>query len=200
MCLSRSSYTPFQKKNLNPLNLWIAYLNLLPFIGTERTLLIDSTSYWLNTYRYLKKSILIYYPQEGTLQAQDTMQQEQLKYYIECKGCTQVIFIGSMNRGLINKVLLNDHSASPQAALKFSLVVLLKEQHSSIIPMFLLEKLLVELNVITQCKLLMDYDFIRQRIESQGLQLRGIVAENKGEQFKPVFYNGIVYNDLISLN
>jgi hypothetical protein len=46
----------------------------------------------------------------------------------------------------------------------------------------------------------MDYHFIRQRVENKELQLRGIVAERKGEQFKPVFYNGILYNDLISLN
>jgi hypothetical protein len=175
-------------------------LNLLPIIGPEKTLVIDSTNYWLNTYRYLEKNILVYYPQGGIIQADDLIQQEQLQYYLEHEKCRQLIFIGSINRSVIDKILLNDSPESPKAALKFNLSTLLRGQDSAIIPLPLSERLLIELNVVMQCKLLMDYDFIDRRIENRELQLRGIVAERKGEQFKPVFYNGIRYNDLISLN
>ena len=82
-------------------------LNLLPIIGSEKTLIIDSTNYWLNTYRYLKKNILIYYPQGGIIRADDLIQQEQLKYYLEHEKCRQLIFIGSMNRAVIDKILLD---------------------------------------------------------------------------------------------
>ena len=175
-------------------------LNLLPLIGPEKTLVIDSTNYWLNTYRYLKKDILIYYPQRGIIQADNLIQQQQLQYYLEHEKCRQLIFIGSMNRSVIDNILLDDSPESPKAALKFNLSTLLREQHSAILPLPLSERFLIELNVVTQCKLLMDYYFIRRRIDNKELQLRGIVAERKGEQFKPVFYNGILYNDLISLN
>jgi hypothetical protein len=156
-------------------------VNLLPIIGPEKTLVIDSTNYGLNTYRYLEKNILVYYPQGGIIQADDVIQQEQLQYYFEYEKCRQLIFIGSINRLVIDKILSDDSPESPNAALKFNLSTLLRGKDSAIISLPLSERLLTELNAVMQCKLLMNYDFIRRRIENKELQLRGIVAERKGE-------------------
>jgi hypothetical protein len=60
--------------------------------------------------------------------------------------------------------------------------------------------MLLELNVIDQCKLLLDYPFLRDRMLTNGLQLMGVVMGNRPEQLKQVFYNNILYNTVIALN
>jgi hypothetical protein len=58
----------------------------------------------------------------------------------------------------------------------------------------------IELNVINQCKLLMDYFFIKEKVEKNKLEVRGIVMETESEHLKSIFHNGIVYNDMLTLN
>ena len=60
--------------------------------------------------------------------------------------------------------------------------------------------MLIEFNVINQCKLLMDYFFIKEKVETNKLQVKGIVTEMQSDQLKSIFHNGIAYNDLLTLN
>jgi hypothetical protein len=61
-------------------------------------------------------------------------------------------------------------------------------------------QMLIEINVINQCKLLMDYFFIKEKVENNKLHVKGIVTEMQSDQLKSIFHNGIVYNDLLTLN
>jgi len=46
----------------------------------------------------------------------------------------------------------------------------------------------------------MDYFFIKEKVENNKLQVKGIVTEMQRDQLKSIFHNGIVYNDLLTLN
>jgi hypothetical protein len=76
----------------------------------------------------------------------------------------------------------------------------LGSRHEKAIDPSLKMQMLIEFNVINQCKLLMDYFFINEKVENNKLQVKGIVAEIQVDQFKSIFHNGIVSNDLLALN
>ena len=123
-----------------------------------------------------------------------------IQYYIESRECKQVILVGSLDQDLINHISQNDSDESPAAALKFNLQVFLRNQNKKILTTALNNQLLVELHVIKQCTFLMDYYFVRERVENAQLQVRGFIATSKDEPLKQIFYNGITYNDIISMN
>jgi hypothetical protein len=105
-----------------------------------------------------------------------------------------------MNETIINSIL-DDHSLhSPQSALKFNLDVFLKNRPHSILDRTRRNQILMELSVIAQCKVLMDFYFITPRIEKKQLRLKGVVFGNETSAHKSIFFNGIIYNDILSMN
>lgn len=175
-------------------------INLLPFIGTEKTVLITGTEFDISDALEFNEDVFVHFAKESRLHRYDRQQQEILQYYIEDKECSQIIFVGSIDHTLINKVK-NDHSIlSPSQALKFNLSALLKDKQESIVSQTVRTQLFIELNVINQCKLLMEYYFVASRAEKKLLDVKGVVVDMLGDKLKPIFYNGIFYNDIISSN
>ena len=100
----------------------------------------------------------------------------------------------------IDKIQTDDSLYSLKSALVFNLKPLLRAKHEKAIDPAIKMQMLIEFNVISQCNLLMDYFFIKEKVEKQKLQVKGIVTEIKSDQSKSIFHNGIVYNDLLTLN
>ena len=169
-------------------------------IGTVKTLIIACGACELNRYVEFSGRIFIYSLPHTALQEYDTLEKGRIQYYIESKECKQVVFVGPIEQNLVDQLLQNDLLQSIHAKLKFNLSVFLGDQDKAVLSKSTRDQMLIELHVISQCSLLMEYYFIRERVENGQLRVQGIVTEMQDEQFKPIFNNGITYNDIISMN
>lgn len=172
----------------------------MSMVGTERTLIIACGEYGLNKYVECNDRIFIYALPESTLQAYDPREKGRIQYFIESRGCTQVVIVGSVEGCLIRRLIGNGSNLSSAALLKFNLKVFLRNQNAEILPNWLRDQILVEQHIISQCKVLMDYYFVRDRVENKQLQIKGFVIGQAEENLKPIFRNGIIHNDIISMN
>lgn len=175
-------------------------VNLMSKVGSDKTLIIACGEYGLNKHIEFNDRIFIYALSESMLHNHDPLEKGWIQYYIESKKCTQVVIVGSIQEHLINRLVRNESLVSPAASLKFNMKVFLRNQDREILPTTLRDQMLVELHVINQCKMLMDYYFIDDRVKRSRLQIRGFVTENPEVHLKEIFCNGVIYNDIISMN
>ena len=168
--------------------------------GTEKTLIIAFGEYGLNKHVEVDDRIFIFALPDSMLQNHDPLEKGQIQYFIESKECTQVVIVGSIEQHLVDRLMRCESIQSPAASLKFNVKAFLKNQDREILPGVLRDQILVEQHIISQCNLLIDYYFIRERVENKRLQIKGFVIEQTEEQLKPIFCNGIIYNDIISMN
>jgi hypothetical protein len=175
-------------------------LKLKPYIGSEKTLVISSSAFGFEKYAEFQDKIYLHLVPGSRLLRYDAQQREILQEYVEDKFCSQLIFVGSNDQNFIDEIQTGDSLFSLKSALKFNLKPLLRARHEKAIDANIKLQMLIELNVINQCKLLMDYFFIKEKVEKNKLQVRGVVMEIESEHLKPIFHNGIVYNDLLTLN
>jgi hypothetical protein len=172
----------------------------MPLIGLERTVLITGMEFDIENSLDFSENVFVHFAKESRLYRYDTQQQEMLQYYIEDKNCSQVIFLGSMDHTLIDRMKSDYSIHSPLQALRFNQNALLRHKHESIVGPMVKTQMLIEMNVINQCKLLMDYYFVASRVEKKLLDIKGVVADIQGDKLKPIFHNGILYNDIMSSN
>jgi carbonic anhydrase len=175
-------------------------VNIMSMVGTEKTLIIACGEYGLNKYVECNDRIFIYALPENTLQEYDPLEKGRIQYFVESRACTQVVIVGSVEKHLVQRLISNESNRSPAALLKFNLKVFLRKRDVEILPNWLRNQILVEQHIINQCNLLMDYFFIRDRVENKQLQIKGFVIDQKEENLKPIFNNRIIYNDIISMN
>ena len=175
-------------------------VNILSMVGTEKTLIIACGEYGLNKYVECNDRIVTYALPDGMLQAYDPLEKGRIQYFIESNKCTQVIIVGSVEEHLVRRLIGNESNLSPAALLKFNLKVFLRNRDVAVLPNALRDHILVEQHIISQCNLLLDYYFIRDRVENKQLQIKGFVIDQTEENLKPIFRNGIIYNDIISMN
>jgi hypothetical protein len=175
-------------------------LKLRPYIGSEKTLFISSSTFGFEKYSEFQDKIFLHQIPGSRLLRYDHEEREILQEHIERKFCSQVIFVGGHDQKLVDEIHADDSLHSLKAALTFNLKPLLRSRREKAIDPAVKMQMLIELNVINQCKLLMDYFFIKEKVEKSQLQVKGIVTELRSDQFKSIFHNGIVYNDLLTLN
>jgi hypothetical protein len=168
--------------------------------GTEKTLIIAFGEYGVNKHVEFDDRIFIYALSDSRLQNHDPLEKGQIQYFIECKECTKVVIVGSIEQHLVDRLVRSESIQSPAAYLKFNLKAFLKNQDKEILRLDLRDQILVEQHIISQCNLLLDYYFIRDRVEHEQLCIKGFIVEQTEEHLKPIFCNGIIYNDIISMN
>ena len=168
--------------------------------GTDKTLIIACGEYGISKHIEFNDRLFIYALSESTLRNHDLLEKGTIQHYVESEECKKVVIVGSVHQHLINRLVRSESLLSPAASLKFNTKVFLRNQDREILPKTLRDHMLVELHVISQCILLMDYYFIRQRVTNAELQIRGVVIEQSGGHLKEIFYNGTIYNDIISMN
>ena len=174
--------------------------NLMGYIGTNRTLVIAGPGWEVETSASFEDQIFVHVSHEGRLRRYDPEHNAMLKHYIEGKRCSQVIFVGSKHPALIARIAEDESAHSASTALKFNLSVLLRDKCNGIINPHIYKQMLAELDVIIQCRMLLDHFFIKSAIDKNKLLLRGLITDINGVHFKSVFHNGIVYNDILTLN
>ena len=167
--------------------------------GAEKTLIISCGECGISKHIEFNDRIFIYALSESTLRNHDPLEKGRIQYYVESRECKQVVIVGSIQQHLIDRLIQNESLVSPAASLKFNLKVFLRDQQKEILPETLRDQMLVELHVISQCSLLMDYYFIHERVHTGQLHVRGVVIEHD-DNLKEIFYNGTIYNDIISMN
>lgn len=171
-----------------------------PYIGSETTLVISSSVSGLEKYLEFQDRIFIHHIRGSRLLRYDPQQREILQDHVEKKSCSQVIFVGSYDQELIQQIEAGDSLDSLKSALSFNLRPFLRARHQDAIHPDVKIQMLIELNAINQCKLLMDYFFIREKMEQNRLHVRGLVTQIGSDQLKSVFHNGVSYNDILTLN
>jgi hypothetical protein len=175
-------------------------VNLMAMAGTEKTLIIAFGEYGLNKHVEFDDRIFIYALSHSRLQNHDPLEKGQIQYFIESRECTQVVIVGSIEQHLVDRLVRCESIQSPAASLKFNMKAFLRNQDKEILPGPLRDQILVEQHIISQCNLLIDYYFVRQRVEHVQLRIKGFIIEPTEEQLKPIFCNGVIYNDIISMN
>ena len=175
-------------------------MKLRPYIGSEKTLVISASTFGFEKDAEFQDKIFLHLIPGSRLLRYDPQQREILQYHIESKFCSQIIFVGSKDQNFMDQIQTDDSLHSLKSALTFNLKPLLRAKHEKAIDPAIKMQMLIEFNVINQCKLLMDYFFIKEKVEKNKLQVKGIVTEMRSDQFKSIFHNGIVYNDLLTLN
>jgi hypothetical protein len=175
-------------------------MSLNTYIDSGKTLVITDGEFhtWENI--VFADRVFFYNIPEGMLFRYDPQQQEMLRYHIHEKGCSQIIYVSPQHPTWLDAGG-NDASVHYlNQSLRFNLSVLLRHQKDNLISPSIRRQMLLELHVIDQCNLLLDYFFIRKKVEDGDLRLKGIVTQLNGDRFKSIFSNGISYNDLLSLN
>jgi len=172
----------------------------MAMVGVQKTLIIACDACGLSKFHVISDKIFIHVVSGSELQKHDPEEKERIQHFVEKKGCSQVIFLGSIEQHIIDRILNGNAQSELSAGLKFDASVLLRNKASNILSLPLRDQMLTELTVISQCRILMDYYFIRNRVKNKLLNIRGVIAETPTEQFKAIFHDGIVYNDLISMN
>lgn len=175
-------------------------IDLKPHIGSEKTLLITGDDFCPEEYITLTDRVFVYNVPRGMLLRYNPEQQEMLQHHVCEIGCSQVIYVGSNETALLKHLQNSASPQSPHLALRFNLSVLLRNHNEKAIRSHIKRQMLLELHVIEQSKLLLDYFFIRKKVEDGDLRLKGIVTELDSPRFKSIFLNGIAYNDLLTLN
>ena len=168
--------------------------------GTEKTLIIAFGEYELKKLVESDDRIFIYTLSDSRLHNHDPREKGKIQYFIESKECTQVVVVSSIEQQLVDRLKKTDSIQSAAASLKFNMKGFLNNQDEEILSGLLRDQVLVEQHIISQCNLLIDYYFIRDRVENEQLQVRGFLIGQTEAHLKPIFCNGIIYNDIISMN
>jgi hypothetical protein len=174
-------------------------MDLKQHIGSEKTLIISGTQFGGSKY-LLSETIIVHLVAGSRLQKFDLLERDMIQFYVDQQDCSQVLFVGSYDPALLKQLQEEESPQSLRSALKFNLTILLRHKYDRIVCQDIAAQMLIELNVINQCSLLMDYFFIKKKVEANTLQLKGLVTGMKAGPLKPVFYNGIVYNDILTSN
>jgi len=173
-------------------------MNLQPYIGAKKTLVISTEE--IEQFYTLESRIFVHTIRGNSLLHYDQEQKEVLKYYIEQKTCSQIIVVGSKNSDWVATVQQDESLYLLAASLKFNLSVLLRNKHDNILNQKIRTQMMREFLIAKQCKFLMEYFFIKEKVRQNKLNIRGVVPVLDSELLKPIYHNGIVYNDLLTLN
>ena len=172
-------------------------LLLRPFYGLEKTLVITCHEC---VQQEKNDQIFAYQCLGNMLRKADHLQQECIRHYLETEGCRQIILAGHYNCHVIKKIFNDPDEYSSRTVLQYNLEALLKEHEHRPLPPVLKDKVLIEANVIEQLKLLMSYDFVFKKVETEKLKVIGVVLDYQANTTKEIFRNGIIFNNLIISN
>lgn len=172
-------------------------LSLKPVIGNQRTLIIACHECELEEEHV--DNVFFYTTLGNMLHRHDYLQQDIIRHHIEEKGCTQIIVCGHLHCGVLDHLLNDNSSRSALTLLQFNLIKLLGDHDPKFLSAHVREQILVELNIIQQCSLLMEYEFIREQVAMGNLKITGVII-GSDERAKKIYSDGFYYNNLISLN
>lgn len=174
--------------------------SLMPFrslLREEKTLIMACHEKDDCVKRGWNKNILLISSPGNVLYAHNEAQIQKIRYYIEERGCRQIIITGNHHNEAVEYIMKDTLALPLVAHLTFNLHPF-SFQYKTNKAFF--EKALLELNIVQQCNVLLACDFIQKRIWQNQLTIIGILRTTEGAETLQVFYNGIAYNRIISHN
>jgi len=172
-------------------------LDLTPVIGTQNTLIISCVE--CNIVQPAE-GVYVYTCLATALQDRDPSLAENIRYYIEGKGCTHIIIAGHLHCHALEYIRLSKSCDSTISSIKSYLNDLESENHLNLIHPNVRERFIAELNVIRQTNLLMQYDFIGKKVLSGGLSITGIMCLEQDNSIQKIYLNGMTMNTLVTNN
>jgi hypothetical protein len=136
----------------------------------------------------------------NALSQQPYLYEEPLRHFLNEKKCEQILLVGHIHNDAIEQIMMNTSSLAPAASLVFKNNPYVRVSRKALSHDNVLRRALTQLNVIQKCQALLEFDFIRQRVENKTLSIIGVVAATTAQAAQQVFYNGIAYNHYTALN
>jgi carbonic anhydrase len=174
-----------------------AYLKRI--IGNERTLVITCLECCLDVEQEGNGNVFRYTALANTLNPEDKVQWESILAFVEFKNCSKIIVAGHGNCKALEYLLNGLTPESPIYNLHESVECIVRENHGHLLTVPSRQKMLVELNVIHQCKALLNNQIINERVIDGSLRIIGLVID-PAENHTQVFSNGLFFNDMVSMN
>jgi carbonic anhydrase len=170
------------------------------FIGIERTLVISCIECCLDVeHNHSTGDIFQYTVLGNVLNPADKLQAESILSFVQFKRCSKIIIAGHYDCKAINYLLNGLPDESPIGNLQDFLLELYEVNHGNLLDEKMVNRMLVEMNVLHQCKSLERTPVIRELVDNRKLTIIGLIIDPTGNH-KQVFSNGLGYNDFVSMN
>jgi carbonic anhydrase len=168
------------------------------WISREKTLVITCHECPLDFSIGQTEQVFIYTCLGGMLRKDDHLQQECICHYLEARGCSQIIVVGHYHCSIMHKILDRTFISSDDTFFQYNLEAVQEEYAKNLLRPSVKNRLLEELNVLEQLKLLMQFDFVKEKISEGLLSVSGVMLEYGTA--REIFKNGLSFNNLLALN
>lgn len=174
------------------------YLN--PLVANEATLLITCFECCCDVSNLCERLIYKHTSLASSLAVNANEHYESIKHYILKHKCKKIVVIINTACKATHHLLNNSHSSKYVKSIQLELKRMIRDNHLQFLKEELKYKMLAELNVISQCGALMQYDFIHKLIKSRLIALYGVVIDSSSGKHIEVVRNGYRFNDSVSMN
>jgi carbonic anhydrase len=175
----------------------IAFLKRI--IGGQKTLIITCMECCLDIEQRITGHVYRYTALGNMVSVDDEYQKQSILSFVEFKGCSKIIIAGHENCRALNYLLHHQSDDDRLNRYKEGLSLILSDSHEHLLSPSNKQRVLVEQNVIAQCRILLGFEQIKEKFADQSLTIIGLVIQSSG-LCKQVFSNGISYNNFISMN
>jgi carbonic anhydrase len=172
-------------------------VNLTSVICAKNTLVISCVE--CNILHGDEEGIYVYTSLANILQDMDAFA-ENVRYYVEEKGCMQVIVAGHLHCNALHYIRSASCNNPPISAIKTYLTELENENYVQLIGAKSRDRFITELNILKQAALLMKLGFIEARVHAGELLITGVMYDHRKDAIQTIFSNGLTVNTLITMN
>lgn len=176
----------------------IPFTSLDPWVGNENTLVITCQECSHCFYGEHYERVFIYTCLDAVLQKHDDTQRKCIRDYVEELNCTQIVLVGHSRCYALHRILNKVFVPSSDLLAQYNFDALQKVHANKLLIPSIKSRLLDELNVLEQLKLLTAFEFIRERQEAGTLKIIGLMLEDDGVH--EISRNGIPFNNLLISN
>jgi carbonic anhydrase len=146
-----------------------------------------------------EEGVYVYTSLANTLQNKEALA-ENISFYVEEKGCSQVIIAGHLHCNALHYIRSSESHGAAVSAIKSYLTDLETENYVQLIGIKSQDRAITELNILKQAYLLMQCDFVASRVHAGELLITGVVYDQRTDALQTIFSNGLTVNTLIGMN
>jgi carbonic anhydrase len=171
---------------------------LQPWLGYEKTLLITCHECTFDFSQRHREQVFVYTCLGGMLRKDDHFQQDCIRHYLDDKACSQIIIVGHYDCQVLQKILSESFVPASQAFFQYNLEGLQRAYAQPLLKPRVKNRLLAELNVVEQLRLLMRFPCVQEKLNDGLINISGVMLD--GHVVKEIFRNGISFNNLMACN
>lgn len=178
----------------------ITTTSLRPFISSESTLLITCFECHLAITGSDAHCVVRHTSVANSISVHHEEHYQHIKNYLLEYKCRKIVVVVNVEcvamRHLIGNKYLDGYLSNIQSNLK-KIVSEYRLNRLSEEPMY---KRLAEINVVRQCKAILEFDFVQKLVESKQLTVHGLLIEPKLKTCLELSRNEFQFNDSVSMN